>query len=113
MALTAKTHKARKVTSGTSKSGYPYTIVNFSCSRKDSNAMNGFKNEFYNLFVMAELDIATGDEFKIHAIKDVEKKTSDYNGKSFFDVTIFAEKDEIEIIPQDGVVDVFNDDLPF
>ena len=82
-----KEYKVSRVKKGVAKNGTNYTTF----SVADSQVVNGVRQyDNYTVFAWQDLKMADGDKIVFEDILGWDFKEREYNGKKYFDKTIFA-----------------------
>lgn len=109
-----RTYKVQKVRKGSTKT--PYTIIDIIDSQKNVDGTS--KPEYLSIFVNGDIDIYNGGAISFSIIDGVRKRTTNYNGKFYAEVTIFVSPENLNVetlgdAPSDVVRPVGEEELPF
>ena len=110
-----RTYKVQKVRKG-STNKTPYTIIDIIDSQKSADGST--KVEYISIFVNGDIDVYNGGAISFSIIDGVRKRTTNYSGKFYAEVTIFVSPENLNVetlgdAPNDAVRPVGEEELPF
>lgn len=117
-----KEYRVYSVKKGFLKSGKDYTIMKIADAEKDANSPNGWAKKYYSVFVMDNVNAYENAKISFGAIDGIKYSESNFNGKTYFNCTIYVSKEFLSVVgePQgesitddDGFTPWNDDDMPF
>lgn len=114
MVKTRKAYPVHKVKKGNGPAGQ-YTIVKISDSKR--NPDNTWTREYYSVLVNADVDVYVNGKISFTIIDGVRAYSHDYNGKTYYDCTIYVNRENFVIEEIGGEEPTFetqsHEDMPF
>lgn len=114
MVKAKKAYPVHKVRNGNGKTG-EYTIIKISDSKRNEDG--SWAKDYYSVYVNANIDIYPNGKISFSIIDGVTARARDYNGKTYYDCTIYVNNENLVIEDIGGeendVRPVREEELPF
>lgn len=94
MVKTNKAYPVQKVRSGNGKTG-EYTVIKIQDAKRNEDG--SWSKDYYSVYVNANIDIYVNGKISFSIIDGVTAKTRDYNGKTYYDCTIYVNSENLVI----------------
>lgn len=114
MVKARKSYPVHKVRQGNGKTG-AYTIIKISDSKRNDDG--SWTRDYYSVYVNADIDVYVNGKVSFSIIDGVTARARDYNGKTYYDCTIYVNQENLVIDEIGGeepdVQTVREEELPF